>query len=182
MLSDLYKTQKLNLQVIDFWIKNQSGSETWNGLSGFKLQLHYRNQIFPLLLKIVSYALRQIPFWLDTHSHLSRFCQVKISDSKETLILQLFCSEHLVFWFLGKFAFLQHEWVLPSTEMISSNNNNWAITQEECLNMDGFFSPCFTKRNNNNSFMETKKPSQLCNFNFVILLEVSRKQNLNIII
>lgn len=69
---------------------------------------------------------------------LSRSCQVKISESKGTLILQLFCSEHLVFWFLGKFAFLQYEWVLPSTEMISTNNNNWAIMQGEHLNMDGF--------------------------------------------
>lgn len=90
------------------------------------------------VLKIVSYALWQISFWLNTHSHLSRFCQVKISDSKKTRILQWFCSQHLVFWFLGKFAFLRYEWVLPSTEVISTNNNNWAIMKGEHLNMDVF--------------------------------------------
>lgn len=127
----------------------------------------------------MSCDLWQISFWLNTHSHLSRFCQVKISDSKGTLILQLFCSEHLVFWFLGKFAFLQDEWALPSTAMITTNNNNWAIMQGEHLNTDGnsVLASFFFK-----SSMETEQPSQLWICNFALLLEALRKQNLSITI
>ena len=123
----------------------------------------------------MSYALWQISFWLNTHSHLSRFCQVKISDSKGPLILQLFCSEHLVFWFLGKFAFLQYEWVLPSTEMISTNNNNWTIMKGEYLIMDGFSVLALLKKKKKTSSMETKEPSQLLNWKFCFIIRNLKK-------